>query len=296
MEISALKPEVVSDVRCLLGEGPLWDDETDTIYWLDILNKNIHWFSEEDQKTGKLSLEQMPGTIALNNLDEFIAGLEKGIYFINKKSGALRKIAEPEIHLPDNRSNDGKCDTSGRFWLGTMPKSEDRNSGSLYMLEDNRPPVRKVSDTSISNGLAWSPDDKIFYFIDTGTGGVDAFDYDRRTGEISNRRQVVSFGQEDGFPDGMTIDDEGMLWIAHWGGWQASRWNPLTGEKILSIAMPVANISSCTFGGKELSDLYITTAGKGLEEEDKKKQPLAGALFVVRNIGYRGLPANRFKI
>ncbi len=295
MEKSSLKPEVVNDVRCLLGEGPLWDDETQTIYWLDIVNKNIHWFSPTNQNGGKLTLEQMPGAIALYNKDEFIAGLEKGIYFVNKKTGALREISQPESHLPDNRCNDGKCDTSGRFWIGTMPKSEDCKTGSLYMLEDSRHPVRKVSDTTISNGLAWSPDDKTFYFIDTGTGGVDAFDYDSDTGEITNRRQVIAFEKEDGFPDGMTIDDEGMLWVAHWGGWQVSRWNPSTGKKLLSVTMPVANVSSCTFGGEDLSDLYIITASKGLKEEDREEQPLAGALFVVRNSGFKGLPSNRFK-
>ena len=151
-----------------------------------------------------------------------------------------------------------------------------------------------IGDVSISNGMAWSSDHQTFYYIDSPTKQVVAYDYENRSGHISNRRIVIQFADDDGFPDGMTIDTEDMLWIAHWNGWQVARWNPHTGEKLLQIKMPVAKVTSCTFGGEHFEDLYITTARVGLTEEELRKQPLAGSLFVLPKCGYKGLPAFEF--
>lgn len=133
------------------------------------------------------------------------------------------------------------------------------------------------------------------YFIDSPTRKVVGYDYDRTNGELANKRTVITIAEQDGFPDGMTIDQEGMLWVAHWGGWQVARYDPGTGKKLFSVAMPVSQVTSCTFGGETMEDLYITSARKGLGKEELEKQPLAGSLFVVRNCGHKGLPANKFK-
>ena len=122
----------------------------------------------------------------------------------------------------------------------------------------------------------------------------NSFDFDVKTGDIGNRRVVVSIPEKEGFPDGMTIDREGKLWIAHWEGWQVARWDPETGKKLMSIQLPVARITCCTFGGENLQDLYITSAKVGLTAQQLEKQPLAGSLFVVKNCGYQGLPTVAF--
>ncbi len=177
-----------------------------------------------------------------------------------------------------------------------MSLSEDAGAGSLYVLDSDLKCSQKIKGVTISNGLAWSADRKTFYYTDTPTLEVAAFDYDDYTGAISNRRTIIRIEEKEGYPDGMTIDNEGMLWIAHWNGWQVTRWNPATGTKLLSIKLPVAKVTSCTFGGENFDDLYITSAKVDLTEAELKEQPFAGSLFVIRQCGFKGLPSFEFKI
>ena len=193
------------------------------------------------------------------------------------------------------RFNDGKCDAAGRFWVGTMALSEEENKGNLFVMETDLSVKKKIENVSISNGIAWNADNTIMYYINTPTNYVFAFDYDIENGEISNQRVAVDLTHENGFADGMTIDEEGMLWIAFYGGWRVARYNPETGELLKQIELPVENVSCCTFGGPGLNDLYITTASKGMSEEALQQQPLAGSLFVLKDCGYKGLPAAKFK-
>ena len=291
--------EVVGTVISLLGEGPLWDKKTSKIYWVDILNGRLHSHHPESKEQNTLTLGQLIGSFACSNSNKIIAALKEGIYWVDIQTGNKELIIDPEITLPNNRFNDGKCDPAGRFWAGTMSLTEEKELGSVYVMEQNtttqKIAAKKViSNTTISNGMAWSRDHKTFYFIDTPTFQIVAYDYDIANGEIKNKRVAVAIQSTEGFPDGMTIDTEGMLWVAHWGGWQVSRWNPATGEKLASIKLPVAKITSCTFGGPQLTDLYISSARVGLSEQELAQQPLAGALFVVPNCGYQGLPAYEF--
>jgi sugar lactone lactonase YvrE len=210
-------------------------------------------------------------------------------------SGAERWLmANPEDHIPGNRFNDGKCGPDGRFWAGTMSHTDEPAKGSFYVFDTDHSVTKKIDHVSISNGLAWSADHKTLYYIDTPTYTVVAYDFDKNTAEISRKRIVINIVAEYGFPDGMTIDNEGMLWIAHWGGWQITRWDPNTGTKLLNIPMPAARITSCAFGGDDFGDLYITSAKRDLSHEQLANQPLAGSLFVIKDIGYKGLPAFEF--
>jgi sugar lactone lactonase YvrE len=283
------------DHQCLLGEGPLWDANRKTICWIDIPNGEIHEYSTVGGSFRSLSVSQMIGSIAICKNGDFIAALKNGFGRIDRNTGELKMIADPETSIPGNRFNDGKCDPAGRFWAGTMAHSEEPGKGSLYTLNKDLTVSKKMENISISNGMAWSADHKTMYYIDTPTYTVTALDFDRSSGEISNRRIVVRVPRENGSPDGMTIDSMGMLWIAHWDGWQVSRWNPATGKKMETFHLPVARITSCVFGGEELQDLYISTARIGIPEDQLIKQPLAGSLFVLRNIGYRGLPSFEFE-
>lgn len=293
---SDLTVRVVAEHASLLGEDPVWNSHNNSIYWIDILNGEIQEYSIALKTHRTIPLGQMIGSFALCTDGNFIAALQHGFAFINRITGEIKMIADPEAHLPGNRFNEGKCDPAGRFWAGTMALSEANGAGSLYVLQKDLKPMRVVTDVSISNGLAWSADHRTLYYIDSPTRQVVAYDYEKSSGRISNKRTVIKIASEEGFPDGMTIDMEGMLWIGHWNGWQVARWNPHTGEKLSHIKMPVAKVTSCTFGGEDLQDLYITTAKVDLAEGEIKKQPLAGSLFVVHNCGYKGVPAFEFDL
>ena len=290
-----MNPEVVCEKVSELGEGPLWDPSRKLICWVDILNGHIHEWSTVSKTLNTLHVGQMIGAMAICNDGNYIAAIKDGFGFVNPKTGEVEMIEDPEGHLPGNRFNDGKCDPAGRFWAGTMPLSEDKPSGSLYMIAADRSAVKREGAITISNGLAWSLDHKVLYYIDTPTLEVVGYDFDMENGNITNKRTVINIPKEEGFPDGMTIDKEGMLWIAHWGGWQVTRWNPSTGKKLSAIKLPVSNVTSCIFGGESMKDLYITSARKGLSAAELEKQPLAGSLFVIKESGFTGVEANKFK-
>lgn len=279
---------------CLLGEGPVWDADLNVICWIDILNGEIHQFSAEQKTHQIIPVHQYIGSVALCKNGHFLAALKNGFAFINRENGQVNMIGNPEDHLSNNRFNDGKCDPAGRFWAGTMSLSEDPGAGSVYVLEKGLSITKKIDHTSIANGMAWSLDHQTYYFIDTPTCEVAAYHYDKNTGNISNKRTIIKIAKENGFPDGMTIDRQGMLWIAHWDGWQVTRWNPDTGKKIYDIQLPVSKVTSCTFGGENLEDLYITSARTGLSENELLEQPMAGYLFVIRNCGFSGIPTVKF--
>ena len=291
-----LKIDVVVDCTSLLAEGPVWDNVQKCICWIDILNGQIHQFSPDRKSLKTISVHQKIGSLAVCTNNDFIAALQNGFAFIDRKNGVIKPITDPEAHLPGNRFNDGKCDPAGRFWAGTMSLSEDAATGSVYFIQNTLQPIKMIDAVTISNGMAWSPDHQTFYYIDTPTFLIVAYDYDKVNGHISNKRTIIKIDEKDGYPDGMTIDNEGMLWVAHWGGWQITRWNPGTGKKIHSFKLPVAKVTSCTFGGDDLEDLYITTAKVGLTENELKLQPLAGSLFVIRNCGFKGMPAVEFVV
>jgi sugar lactone lactonase YvrE len=292
---SILKAEPVVAHLCELGEGPLWDEALQSIHWLDIEKGHIHTFNPATGKLETIEVHQRIGCIALFlGKNEFIGGLENGFATIDRNSGSVKLISDPESNLPGNRFNDGKCDPAGRFWAGTMSLEEESGAGNLYMLDTDTTVTKKLDRVTISNGMAWSADKKKFYYIDTPTKTISAWDFNIKSGTITAKRTIISIPDKEGSPDGMTIDTEGMLWVAHWGGWQVSRWNPATGKKLLSVTVPVKRVTSCTFGGKNLSDLYITSARIGMDVQEQENQPLAGSLFVVKDCGYSGLPAFRF--
>ena len=288
--------QVVTNHRCLLGEGPVWDANQNAIIWLDIISGQIHEYNVLSEQLRTIEVGQMIGCLAVTTAGNFIAGLKDGIGFVDRSSGNVKIIAAPEKHLQGNRFNDGKCDPAGRFWAGTMALTEQESAGSLYMLDHDRSIQKKKTGVTISNGLAWSVDRKTLYYVDTPTSKVTAFNFDISTGMINKERIVINIPKEEGSPDGMTIDNQGMLWIAHWDGWQISRWDPESGRKIGHVQLPVAKVTSCTFGGSNLTDLYITTAKVDLSEQELAMQPLAGSLFVIRDCGFKGLPAYEFQL
>ncbi|TDO86480.1 sugar lactone lactonase YvrE [Halanaerobium saccharolyticum] len=289
------KLELVIDAGAQIAEGPFWDQEKQLLYWVDILGKTINIYNPATAANEVIQLEKMIGALIPTAKGKLLAALEDGLYLIDPETFKPRILVNPESNTAQTRFNDGKCDQKGRFWVGTMDLEENRELGKLYCLDQDLNLEEKVKNVKISNGLAWSLDNKTMYYIDSPTKEVLAFDYDLETAEISNKRTIISLAEGEGVPDGMTIDAEGKLWIAHFGGSQVSRWDSVSGEKIDSIQLPVSNVTSCAFGGKNLDELYITTASVGLSEEEKEKQPYAGGIFKYQ-AGVNGLAAVKFEL
>lgn len=280
--MGAKSVQLVLDAKAILAEGPCWNAEQGALYWVDILGEKFSIFDPETGLNEDFPIGEYIGAVVCAGENEVVLATQSGFQSYHTKQHTLTPLVDPEPDLPANRFNDGKCDASGRFWAGTMSIQEKEAAGSLYVLETDHS-CRKVYDgVGVSNGIAWSLDEKEMYYIDSMKKLVLAFDYEAGTGEISSPRTLIDFQTEKGFPDGMTIDDEGMLWIAHWDGWQVSRWNPQTGQKLDSIAVPAAKVTSCVFGGEGLDTLYITTARKGLQMDQMGDQPHAGGIYSVK--------------
>jgi sugar lactone lactonase YvrE len=273
-----MQPELLFDVKAKLGEGPTWDAKTQTLYWVDIHGKRIHKWGDI-----LVQLEDMPGCVVPRKNGHLLfslSGPQGRFSFVDLDpvSGQQAVVSTVESEHPVNRFNDGKCDPAGRLLAGTMDLKETDYSGSLYSF-DGKTVQTLFGNVCISNGLTWSPDHKTFYYIDTPTREVRAFDYDASSGSIANQRRAVTITDGLGWPDGMTSDTEGNLWIAMWGGAQLTKWDPNSGKLLEQIPVPVLQPSSCVFGGKDMNELYITSARKGMSEEELNKYPLSGGVF-----------------
>lgn len=287
--------QLATDHISVLGEGPLWSPSDKKLYWVDITSGIINWLDTSSNEHGQFKTGDYTGTIALTSSGKLIAAVGRNVELIDIAGNSVNIIASVEPGLDNNRFNDGKCDPEGRLWVGTMARSGIEGAGSLYMIGPDGSVQTKKKNVTCSNGMGWSPDRKTMYYIDTPTKKVVAFDYEAGAGEITNERVVVSLEKEDGFPDGMCVDAEGMIWVAMWEGWSVKRFNPVTGKKLFQIDFPVANITCCCFGGDNLTDLYITSAREGIAKDALPGQPLAGSLFIIKNSGYKGSPSFSFK-
>jgi len=285
-------PDVVLNCKADLGEGPIWDPDSQTLYWVNILANELHIFDPASGKDRHIDCGQMVGTVVGRKSGGLMVAMTNGFASVNLETEEIRHIVDPENN-PEARFNDGKCDPAGRFWAGSLPLSENVPEGSLYSLETDLSVKKRLSQITIANGIVWTSDHKTMYYIDTPTMKVDAYDYDIETGDLSNHRVAVTVPEEFGWPDGMAIDVEDKIWVGHWGGWQITRFDPLTGETLQVIKLPVAQVTACAFGGPDLNRLYITTAKTGLDAAALEKQPHAGNLFVI-DVDVSGVPSDKF--
>jgi sugar lactone lactonase YvrE len=281
--------EVVVTGGARLGEGPVWDTRSERLVWVDVLARRVHL---TEVRTGTDAVIETPldvGAVVPRAAGGFAAALQDGFWVIG--AGPPHRLAPVPEARPSLRFNDGKCDPAGRFWAGTMAYDESPGAGALYRLDPDGQPNLVLERVTISNGLAWSVDGLTLYYIDSPTQRIDAFAFVPPTGEISDRRPVVHIPREAGAPDGMTIDAEGGLWVALWGGWAVHRY--LDGRLDRVVRLPVSQPTSCTFGGRYLDELFVTSASEGLSAEERGAQPLAGAVFRLRP-GVRGFPPTAF--
>lgn len=287
------KAELVIDADAMLAEGSIWHPTEQKLYWIDIEHGELHRYDPEKDYDEMLKLPQRIGTVVPIRSGGMLGGLEDQIAKIDMDSGSIEKLVDLEKDRPGTRCNDGKCDPAGRFWVGTMGLNAEEHAGALYRIDGDGQVDKILDQLTIPNGLIWLHDHKTFYHIDSPEGNVKAYDYDIDSGSISNPRTVINIPDEWGLPDGMTIDEEGMLWIAVFGGSMVGRWNPEDGQLIQKVTLPVPDITSCAFGGPELDILYITTAQHELDEEEKKKFPQSGGIFKAKP-GINGVKAAFF--
>ncbi len=261
-----------------LGEGPLWHPEEELLYWVDIEGESFHRYSLETGKGDSVQVGQPIGCLAFRESGGLVFGLRDGLAFWDQETSEIEIIDNPETGRSNARFNDGKVGPGGRFWAGTL--GEDDQS-CLYKLDPDGSIHIMETGIQISNGIGWSPDHKIMYYTDSHLRVIYAYDFDLDSGSISNRRDFVKVPVEDGFPDGLTVDSEGFVWSAHWDGWRLTRYDP-NGKIERIVYLPVQRPTSCTFGGRDLDQLFITSAWTGLNDTERREQPLAGDLFLLK--------------
>lgn len=268
--------------QCFLGEGPLWHAERQSFFWVDIEKGNLFEYHIATNVTRTRHFPHRLAVVLEGKDGKLILGLDRKLARFDLETEELEWLCGVEEDLDLHRFNDGKVDPTGRIWIGTLSTKFTQGAGSLYRIGSDLKPAAQLADLTISNGLAWTEDQKTFYFIDTPTRQIREFDFDLESGEIRFRRAAAEVPEELGFPDGMCIDQEGMLWVGHYGGSGVYRWNPQTGELLDKIILPVPHVTSCCFGGKKLDHLLITTAQENLSSDQLKQYPQSGDVFLVK--------------
>jgi sugar lactone lactonase YvrE len=274
------------------GEGPIWWGNS--LFYVDIAgNKLLRLKPDTNEETIWEIGERIGTVVPSENDDEVIYAGETGYVRFNLLTGTKTALADPEASMRGkNRFNDGKCDPAGRFWAGTISMIKDTGSANLYCLDTDGSLSLKVSGVTNSNGICWSADATKMFYIDTPTQNVRAYDYDLENGAISNARVVIDTAAHgyNSSPDGMTIDADGMLWVAFCHGACVVRFDPQKDKELQRVDLPCIETTACAFGGENLDRLFVTTGIKAdLDEPD------AGKLFVIDGLGVKGVPAFAFK-
>jgi sugar lactone lactonase YvrE len=290
-----LTAELTVDARAMIGEGPVWDHGSRRLLWVDIPAGVVHRLDPATGASERILAGQPVGSVGIRREGGLVAALRDGFGLLAPGGQGVERLIEVEKDLAANRMNDGKCDCGGRFWAGTMATDHTPKAGALYCLRPAGPGhavSREVDAITVANGLDWSPDDRLMYYIDSPTQRVDVFDFDPERGSLGNRRPLIQIAAADGLPDGMTVDAEGFLWVALFRSGKVRRYSP-AGTPDMEIRLPVTLVTSCAFGGADLGDLYITTARHRLTPAESAAQAVAGGLFVCRP-GPIGRPAFHF--
>jgi sugar lactone lactonase YvrE len=290
--MSAAAVELVLDARAELGEGPRWDACAQRLLWVDIMRGRVHSFMPAKAACRSVDVHRPVGALAGAADGGVVLAVAGGFARLDWDSGQVRMLATVEGDRPQNRMNDGACDSAGRFWAGTMALDERPHAGALYRLDADLTVHTMLTEVTISNGIDWSLDGRRMYYVDSPTRRIDVFDFDARTGAIADRRPFVEIPAEAGIPDGITVDAAGFVWLALWGGAALHRYAPDGGRERI-VPLPVSHPTSCAFGGPDLDELYVTSARRPLTKEERARQPMAGGLIRLRP-GVVGRPPGLF--
>ena len=277
-----MKASVLYPSQCLLGEGPMWHTERKSCFWVDIESGILFEYKWISKETRTWKFDYKLTMICPSSANRLILGLNGGIARFDLNSEKLEWLLDIETEIKENRCNDGACDSRGRLWIGTMNKTFKQGAGSLYCIDKYLNINTKLKDLTISNGIAWTAGNKRMYFIDSPKQTVQSYIFNEDNGEITFEKNAVHIPEALGTPDGMCIDREGMLWVAHWGGFGVYRWNPQDGTLLEKIEIPAPHVTSCAFAGEDLDHLIITTARGDLNEDDLKKYPESGNIFFLK--------------
>ncbi len=281
------KIKCIYNTPALLGESPLWHPEEQMLYWVDIEKPALHRLDPRTQQHRMWPMPTEIGCIALCAQGGLVAAMRYGFARIALPAGEVTMITSPVTEADGVMFNDGKCDRAGRFWAGTKDRLEQADIGSLYRLDAQGHCTEMAKGFTVTNGVAWSPDNTVFYVCNSPARIIYQYDFSITSGTLSHKRIFAHLPEDSGYPDGITVDSEGGVWNAHWDGWRVTRYLP-NGKIDDVITMPVQRPTSCCFGGTELTTLYITSASTRMSAEELKQNPLAGCVFAV-DVGVKGI-------
>ncbi|XP_020786851.1 regucalcin isoform X2 [Boleophthalmus pectinirostris] len=297
--MSPVKVEPVVNLHALVGEGPVWEESEQTLLFVDIMGKKIHRWNPTTNQITSCSTDAPVGFAVPARGGGYVAGVGRTFSAVDWSTGAVTSLVTVDDDKPQNRLNDGKVDPAGRLFAGTMgleqsPGEVQRKQGSLFSVDSDLTLIQHLDQVDISNGLDWSSDGKLFFYVDSLKKTLDVFDYDVATGRMDSRRVVFELKDEEGLPDGLTLDADGKIWICCYNGWRVIQVDPHTGVRLQTVALPVSKTTSCCFGGPHYSDLYVTSASLGLSQSDLRVQTFAGATFRISGLGVKGRPPVEF--
>ncbi|XP_067997139.1 regucalcin [Melanerpes formicivorus] len=297
--MSSIKIECITKENNEIAESPVWDEKESSLLYVDITGKKVCRWSSVTNQVQAISVGDLVGSVALWKSGHYVITLGTKFAALKWKEQVVTTITPVDNGKPNTRFNDGKVDPAGRYFAGTMPDEVhphmmERKQGALYTLFSDHSVVKHFDQVDVSNGLDWSLDHKTFFYIDSLSYSVDAFDYDLQTGKISNRRSVYKLEKEENIPDGMCIDTEGKLWVACYNGGRVIRLDPETGKRLQTLKLPVDKTTSCCFGGKDYSEMYVTSASVEMDKEYLARQPQAGRIFKITGLGVKGVPPYPF--
>ncbi len=276
-----------------LGEGPIWSIEEQALYWVDIVAPAIHRYQPANGAHDNWPMPEHVGSISMRAAGGLVAALRSGFGLFDPTTGMVDMINHAEADKLDNRFNDGRCDREGRFFAGSLTYSEDQPEGSLWRLDVDHEAKPVLNGITVSNGLCWSPDGSLMYFVDTPTREIQCFDYDQATGTPENPRVLVRTDPNGGWPDGSITDSEGCLWNAEWDGARVVRYTP-DGEIDRIVKIPARRATCAALGGPDLKTLYITSAWDRMSREERDEWPLSGNLFAI-DVDVPGLPDPKYR-
>lgn len=266
--------------NCILAESPMWHSRRKAIIWVDIEGKNLYEYNLSKKKVNTWKFDLRVSLVIQSEGSIVLLAMQGGLAKFDIETSQLQWMVDIEKLDPNIRCNDGACDAKGRVWIGTMHIDCKEGKGSLYCVDTNLALQKKLENLSMPNGIVWSADHTIMYHIDSLSHCIQSYYFDLEKATMKFKKTVVTIPHGLGMPDGMTIDKEGMLWVAHWGGFCVCQWNPNDGGLLYKIEVPAPNVSSCIFGGDEMDQLFITTASSDMNSDALKQYPLSGSIFV----------------
>ena len=291
--VQASEPVSIWPLGGPLLEGPVWVERDAALWFTDIKRRKIYRLDPASGAKAEWDAPDQVGFVLPVQGGGFVAGLKTGLHRFDERDGSFAMLVDPEPHRPDNRLNDGVVDPQGRLWFGTMDDGEREATGAIYRLTATGAAERVSPHCAITNGPAVSPDGRTLYHVDTLAGVIYACNIGE-DGSLADRRVFTTIPNEEGYPDGPTVDAEGCIWVGLYNGWAVRRYSP-AGELLETVKFPVSAITKIAFGGPDLRTVYATTASKHLTDAARANEPQAGDLFTFR-VDVPGVPGVEVRI